>query len=70
MIRRSGAGRLHDRAEEIEEDASLYQQYTGTVQTIIAQIRGDLAAEITARQNAVSAEDTRQISFFHSTFFR
>lgn len=49
---------MDENAEEIEEDASLYQQYTGTVQTIIAQIRGDLAAEITARQNAVSAEAT------------
>ena len=47
---------MDENAEEIEEDASLYQQYTGTVQTIIAQIRGDLAAEITARQNAISAE--------------
>lgn len=47
---------MDEDAEEIEEDASLYQQYTGTVQTIIASIRADLAAEITARQNAISTE--------------
>lgn len=49
---------MDENAESIEEDASLYEQYTGTVQTIIAAIRADLAAEITARQNAVSAEAT------------
>lgn len=49
---------MDENAEEIEEDASLYQQYTGTVQTIIASIRADLAAEIANRQAAVSAEAT------------
>lgn len=47
---------MDENAESIEEDASLYQQYTTTVQTIIAQIRSDLTAEIANRQSAVSAE--------------
>lgn len=43
---------MDENADSIEEDESLYQQYTGTVQTIIAEIRADLAAEIAARQTA------------------
>lgn len=33
---------MDENAESIEEDASLYQQYTGTVQTLIADIREDI----------------------------
>lgn len=33
---------MDENAESIEEDASLYQQYTGTVQTLIADIRSQL----------------------------
>lgn len=33
---------MDENAESIEEDASLYQQYTGTVQTLIAEIRTDI----------------------------
>lgn len=36
---------MDENAESIEEDASLYQQYTGTVQTLIAEIRTKLNAE-------------------------
>lgn len=43
-----------ENAESIEEDKSLYQQYTGTVQTLIADIRSKLSDEISARQTAVS----------------
>lgn len=34
---------MDENAESIEEDESLYQQYTGTVQTLIAEIREDIA---------------------------
>lgn len=34
---------MNENAESIEEDESLYQQFTGTVQTLIAEIREDLA---------------------------
>lgn len=34
---------MDENAESIEEDASLYQQYTGTVQSLIANIREDIA---------------------------
>ena len=47
---------MDENAESIEEDASLYQQYTGTVQTLIADIRQNLEAEIANRQAAVTAE--------------
>lgn len=47
---------MDEDAEEIEEDRSLYQQYTGTVQSLIADIRTQLNAETAARQAAVSAE--------------
>ena len=43
---------MDENAEGIQEDQSLYQQYTATVQTIIAQIRSDLVAEANARQAA------------------
>ena len=33
---------MYENAESIEEDASLYQQYTGTVQMLIAGIRAEL----------------------------
>lgn len=34
---------MDENAESIEEDASLYQQYTGTVQALIAEIREDIS---------------------------
>lgn len=43
---------MDENAVGIEEDASLYQQYTGTVQTLIADIRTQLGAEASARQAA------------------
>jgi len=43
---------MDENAESIEEDKSLYQQYTGTVQTLIAEIRSDLAAEVTRAKAA------------------
>lgn len=53
---------MDENAEAIPEDASLYQQYTGTVQALIAQMRTELEADINAekqaRINAVSAEAT------------
>ena len=58
FIMRVVAAAMDENAEAIEEDASLYRQYTATVQTIIAAIRTDLTAEVTARQSAVSAEAT------------
>ena len=36
------AATMDENSEEIEEDASLYQQYTGTVQALIAEIRKDM----------------------------
>lgn len=47
---------MDEDAEGVEEDRSLYQQYTGTVQSLIADIRTQLNAETAARQAAVSAE--------------
>lgn len=47
---------MDENAQSIEEDASLYQQYTGTVQTLIADIRTKLNAETAARISAVNAE--------------
>ena len=43
---------MDENAESIEEDASLYQQYTGTVQALIAQMRSDLEADIDAEEAA------------------
>lgn len=53
---------MDENAEAIEEDASLYQQYTGTVQALIAQMRTELEADIDAEEqariSAISAEAT------------
>jgi hypothetical protein len=43
---------MDENAEGVEEDRSLYQQYTGTVQSLIADIRTQLGAEASARQVA------------------
>ena len=43
---------MNENAEGVEEDRSLYQQYTGTVQSLIADIRTQLGAEASARQAA------------------
>lgn len=43
---------MDENAESIEEDASLYQQYTIAVQALIAAIRADLTAEIATRTDA------------------
>lgn len=49
---------MDENATAIEEDASLYQQYTGAVQTLIADIRVQLDAETAARKSAINAEAT------------
>lgn len=46
---------MDENAEGVEEDASLYQQYTNTVQEIVANIRANLEAETTSRKNADDA---------------
>lgn len=49
---------MDENAESIEEDASLYQQYTETVQTLIANIRADVtqnSSDIAANSNAIAA---------------
>lgn len=43
---------MDENSEGIEEDAPLYQQYTGTVQSLIADIRTQLNTEAAARQAA------------------
>ena len=43
---------MDENAESIEEDASLYQQYTETVQSFIASLRVDLNTEAAARRAA------------------
>lgn len=43
---------MDENAEGIEEDRSLYQQYTGTVQSLIADIREDLQAETERAETA------------------
>ncbi len=48
-------GTMDENAESIEEDASLYQQYTGTVQTLIAAVRADLIAEADRAKSAENA---------------
>lgn len=64
---------MDENAESIQEDESLYQQFTGAVQTIIAEIRSDLEttastlqrninAEVSARSSAVMAEATARQS--------
>lgn len=54
---------MNENAESIEEDRSLYQQFTGTVQMLIAEIRSDLSSEVnrakaaeTSLQSALSLE--------------
>jgi hypothetical protein len=49
---------MDENAEAIEEDASLYQQYTEAVQGAIAETNADIQAEENARIAAVSAEAT------------
>lgn len=55
---------MDENAESIEEDRSLYQQYTEAVQTLIAEIREDiedvrtdLASEVTNREKADKLQD-------------
>lgn len=43
---------MNENSEAIEEDASLYQQYTRVVENNIAIIRNNVSAEVLARQNA------------------
>ena len=52
---------MDENAESIEEDASLYQQYTETVQTLIADIRSAVNAE-TSRAEAAEASLQSAIS--------
>lgn len=49
---------MDENSESIEEDASLYQQYTEAVQGAIAEANADIQAEENARIAAVSAEAT------------
>lgn len=53
--------KMDENAESIEEDASLYQQYTETVQTLIADIRATintLDTDFSAEINELIATDT------------
>lgn len=50
---------MDENAESIEEDKSLYQQYTIAVQALIAEVKEDLAAEEAAR---IAADDALQTS--------
>jgi hypothetical protein len=43
---------MNENSEAIEEDASLYQQYTAAMQGTIAEVKTDLIDEATTRQNA------------------
>ena len=47
---------MDENAESIEEDASLYQQYTEAVQGAIAEANADIQAEENARIAAINAE--------------
>lgn len=49
---------MDENSEAIEEDASLYQQYTKAVQGAIAEANADIQAEENARIAAVNAEAT------------
>lgn len=49
---------MDENSEAIEEDASLYQQYTEAVQGAIAEANADIQAEENARIAAVNAEAT------------
>lgn len=53
---------MDENAESIEEDASLYQQYTNAVQGAIAEANADIQAEEKARIAAVSAEAAARAS--------
>lgn len=44
---------MDENAEAIEEDASLYQQYTDAMQGTIAEVKSDLTREITDRNDAI-----------------
>lgn len=53
---------MNENSEGIQEDASLYQQYTGTVQTLISAVRADLLAEANRAQAAEAAEASARAS--------
>lgn len=42
---------MDENAESVTEDASLYAQYTNTVQSLIAMVRSNLQAEVSARMS-------------------
>lgn len=46
---------MDENSEAVEEDASLYQQYTSTVKSLISTINANLNAEIAARETADAA---------------
>lgn len=50
---------MDENAEAIEEDATLYQQYTDAMQSTIAEVRADLASEASTRESADNALNTR-----------
>lgn len=53
---------MNENSEGIQEDASLYQQYTGTVQTLISAVRADLIAEANRAKAAEAAEASARAS--------
>lgn len=53
---------MDENSEAIEEDAPLYQQYNAALQALIIAVRADLDAEVTARTNAVAAEESARIA--------
>ena len=53
---------MDENSEAIEEDAPLYQQYNAALQSLIVAVRADLNAEVTARTNAVAAEESARIA--------
>lgn len=60
FIMRITPATMDENAESIEEDASLYQQYTGTVQSLIAGIREDITGldtRLTQEESARAALD-------------
>lgn len=60
---------MDENAESIEEDASLYQQYTGTVQSLIADIRTDINAleDLTEQHTADIAENADNMLTWSNT---
>lgn len=62
---------MDENAESIEEDASLYQQYTGTVQGLLAEIRAAIAtnADNIAANTANIAANTAAISNINNRRF-